>query len=104
MIVYEVNCFIDKAIEDDFMKWLPTHIQAVLAVEGFVSSETLLIADDDTLAMQPNSSGVSIRYILETREALDNYFNTHAERLRKEGKDRFADNFSAYRRVLLMSG
>jgi hypothetical protein len=42
-----------------------------------------------------------VHYRLESRAALENYFAQFAERMRRDGLDRFANRFSASRRILL---
>ena len=103
MIVYEVNCLINEDISEAFMEWLPSHVRELLAIDGFISAETYQILEDDQLSARENSVGISIRYYLQDENVLDNYLRNHAERLRKSGKDRFANQFSAYRRVLSKS-
>ncbi len=103
MIIYEVNCLINKNIRDDFMEWLPSHIRELLAIDGFISAETYQLLEDDQLSARENSVGISIRYYLQDEKALSNYLDNHAERLRKDGKDRFKNQLSAYRRVLSKS-
>ena len=103
MIVYEVNCLVDIKIKETFQEWLPSHIREVLTIDGFISAETYLILEDDQLSAREESFGISIRYYLKDESALKNYLDNHAERLRQEGKNRFANQFSAYRRVLRKS-
>lgn len=103
MIVYEVNCLIDKDINEAFREWLPGHIREMLTHEGFISAETYQILDDDQLSTRENSDGISIRYYLKDKNALNSYLDNHAERMRKDGKERFSNQFSAYRRVLSKS-
>ena len=103
MIVYEVNCLVDTKIKEAFMEWLPSHIRELLAIDGFISAETYLIQEDDQLSARKDSFGLSVRYYLKNQNALNNYLDNHAARLRQDGKNRFAEQFSAYRRVLKKS-
>lgn len=103
MIVYEVNCLVNHDISEEFMEWLPSHIRELLAIDGFISAETYQILEDDQLSAREHSVGISIRYYLQDENVLDNYLKNHAERLRKDGKDRFSNQLSAYRRVLSKS-
>lgn len=100
MIVYEVNCLVDDAVADEFRAWLKLHADAVLATEGFVSTEILVLADDERLAARPYSKGFSIRYRVQDQSALDHYLIHLAPALRQEGIDQFGDQLSAYRRIL----
>ncbi|MGI9276519.1 MAG: DUF4286 family protein [Endozoicomonas sp.] len=103
MIVYEVNCLVNQSIFEKFKEWLPSHIKLLLAIEGFISAETYQILEDDQLSRKNNTLGISIRYYLKDEKTLSNYIKNHAEKLRKEGKDQFGSQFTAYRRVLLKS-
>lgn len=111
MIVYEVNCLIDNDISEEFEEWLPAHVREMLTLDGFISAETYQIIEDDQLSARETARetarkgtvGISIRYYLKDKNALNNYLENHAESMRKDGKDRFTDQFSAYRRVLLKS-
>ncbi|MCW7552882.1 DUF4286 family protein [Endozoicomonas gorgoniicola] len=103
MLVYEVNCLVNTKMKETFMEWLPNHIREILAIDGFISAETYQMLEDDQLSARENSFGVSIRYYLKGQDTLNNYLDNHAEKLRKDGKDKFGDQLSAYRRVLLKS-
>ncbi|WP_257263300.1 DUF4286 family protein [Endozoicomonas sp. ONNA2] len=100
MIIYEVNCLVDSDIVNEFRAWLKPHIEAVLKAEGFHSAEILSLMADDQLTARPYSTGFSIRYRVSGQSALDHYLTHLAPELRREGVDRFGDQFTAYRRVL----
>ena len=100
MIIYEVNCIIKNVVKNEFLDWLPAHINSLLSIEGFLSAETFQLLDDDKLSEFNDSYGISIRYCLENKKTLDDYLQYHAANLREEGKKRFSDNLFAYRRVL----
>lgn len=94
MIVYEVRVAVDAQIVADYRVWLETHICEILAIPGFVSAE--LLAEDDA----DGACVWTVRYHLQSREALEHYLRDHAPRLRADGMARFGDRFKATRRVL----
>ncbi len=100
MIVYEVNCLIDETVAEEFEVWLVPHINQILSLEGFLSAETETLLEDDRLEEKTNRKGVSVRYKLSSRDALENYYIHHAGQLREEGRARFGEKLSVYRRVL----
>lgn len=95
MVIYEVNLVIDAEIAEAYGAWLGEHIEAILAIEGFVS------ADWEVGEEGPAGKALwSVRYTLRDRAALDRYYAEHAPRMRADGLERFGDRFSASRRVL----
>ena len=83
MIIYEVNCLVDKDISEAFQEWLPGHVREILKLDGFISAETFQIQEDGQLSARGNSIGISVRYYLKDDNALNNYLDHHAERLRQ---------------------
>jgi len=94
MIVYEVRVTVDAAIEQDYRAWLDGHIHEILAIPGFEEAELLREEDAGERAVW------TIRYHLDSRDALEAYLRDHAPRLRADGQARFGNRFSATRRVL----
>jgi hypothetical protein len=93
--VYEVTLSIDREIVDEFDIWLEQHIREMLELPGFVSAETYE-ADADS----PDRVGRVVQYLLESEQALEAYLSGPAEEMRRAGASRFADSFTASRRVL----
>lgn len=96
-VVYEVNLEFDRAIEAEYRAWLATHVQAILALPGFTGAEIFEVLDPPPTA---GRIGLSVRYLLRERAALDDYLRKHAARLRAEGLERFGDGVRVRRRVL----
>ena len=94
-VLYEVNLDADAAIEGPFDTWLRDHIADMLQFDGFRSAEVL----DDPSA-PPGRIRRVVQYRLRDHAALDEYLARHAPRMRAQGVARFADRFSAERRVL----
>ena len=94
MIVYEVRVSVEAAIAQDYRAWLDTHIHEILAIPGFQEAELLREVDDGDRVVW------TIRYHLDSRDALEAYLRDHAPRLRADGQARFGNRFTATRRVL----
>ena len=97
VLVYEVNLAVDVDVAADFAAWLPGHVAELLALPGFLSAEILEVAEP---APPAGEVGLSVRYRLRDRAALDAYLRDHADRLRADGIARFGGRFRASRRVL----
>ncbi len=97
MIVYEVNLFVQRAIEAPYRAWLEEHIRAILALPGFIDAQAYERSDPPGA---PEELVLCLHYRLQDQAALDAYFRDHAARLRADGVDRFGDRFRAERRVL----
>ena len=97
MLVYEVNLSVDAEVAPAFAAWLPGHVADLLALPGFLSADIFRIEEP---AVAPGEVGLSVRYLLRDRAALEAYLRDHAARLRTEGTARFGGRFHADRRVL----
>ena len=93
MIVYEVRAVVEREVSDDYRAWLDGHVHEILGIPGFTHAE--LHAEDAV----DGRAVWTVRYHLQSREALETYLRDHAPRLRAEGLARFGDRFSATRRV-----
>jgi GNAT superfamily N-acetyltransferase/quinol monooxygenase YgiN len=94
-IIYEVNLEVDADARDAFSQWLPEHVARVLACPGFIEAE--IETEERAANLSP---AFCVRYRLDSRQALEDYFHSHAERMRQEGLDRFGERFRATRRIL----
>ncbi len=101
MVIYEVNLAIDADVADAYAAWLAPHIDEVLAVPGFGSAEWWAVEADGEDRQRVRWC---VQYRVESREALQDYFDEHAERLRGDGLARFGGRFDAARRILLPRG
>lgn len=97
MIVYEVNLFVQRAVEADFRAWLEGHVREIVALPGFAGARVLERIEPDCLA---GELVLCTQYRLHDEAALSAYLADHAPRLRAEGIDRFGGQFRAERRVL----
>ena len=97
-LVYEVNLEFDRVIEGDYRAWLATHMRDILALPGFTAAEVFEVLDPPPTA---GRIGLSVRYLLRDRAALDNYLREHAQKLRAEGLKRFGEEGVRIRRRVL---
>ncbi|MFK7888934.1 MAG: DUF4286 family protein [Gammaproteobacteria bacterium] len=93
-VVYEVNLSIAKQREAEFDTWLGEHVAQMLNLPGFLGATTLIEERDDATTV-----GRSVHYQVRDNEALQTYFDEHAERMRAIGVARFGDDLSATRRT-----
>ena len=97
MIVYEVNVFVQRAIEAQYRAWLDAHVREIVALPGFEGAEVFERLEP---APAPGEFAICMQYRLRDAEALADYLREHAPRLRADGVARFGDGFRAERRVL----
>lgn len=96
MVIYEINLDIDVDIFAEYMLWLKEHIQKMLKFPGFVKALTL----QEERADQERKY-ITVQYSVESLEILNDYMAKHANRLRQEGLDRFANKFKISRKILV---
>lgn len=97
MVVYEVDIDLDAAIEADYRAWLPGHVEELLALPGFIDASVFDVLDPPPAA---GRVAICMQYRLRDEAALQDYFATHAARLRADGVARFGGRFVATRRVM----
>lgn len=94
MVIYEVNLTIARAIEQEFLAWLPEHIERILAASGFKTANVFTEVGDAAAAK------VTIQYAAESLAQINQYIAEHSPKMRQEAIDKFADQFSIVRRIL----
>ncbi|SDG85808.1 DUF4286 family protein [Winogradskyella thalassocola] len=95
MIIYNVTLNIDKSISKEWLEWVKEHIPQVLATGKFKEAKlTKVLVDDD------ESDTYSVQYRAHSREALNSYYDEHAERLKQDGLQRFGDKVLSFRTEL----
>ena len=93
--IYEVTVSVEREIADAFDLWLAEHVQEMLEIPGFLKAETFEIEDDDEGRVRRVT-----HYYLANEEDLEEYLAGPANAMRQSGIDKFADRFTASRRVL----
>ena len=100
MIVYEVNLFVKRAAGAAFRAWLDEHVREMLALPGFTGARVLEREDPPP---ERDEIALCVQYELRDAQALDEYLDTHAARMRADGLARFGGQFRAERRILRSS-
>ncbi len=98
-IIYEVNLKVAQSILAEYLDWLKGHMADMCQQRGFLSASLFLdITENNTI--DNKESSYIVQYKVATLEDLSYYFAHHAKRMRSEATERFADKFTATRRVL----
>lgn len=97
MIIYNVTLNIDESIHDKWLDWMKKkHINDVLATGQFISARLVKVLVNEEMG----GTTYSVQYTAQSREHLENYYQNHANRLRQEGLQLFADKMLAFRTEL----
>ena len=97
MLIYEVNLTVDPDVASEYRIWLERHIQQILALEGFQAAKFYQRDSDEAGG---NGECWTVHYFMDSRSALNDYYDNHATAMREDGIKRFGGKFSASRRVL----
>lgn len=95
-VVYEVNFDVESALAQEYRAWLDTHVDAMLALPGFVSAQVFEVLEP----VEAERTRWCVHYLLRDPASLDGYLHGHAASMRADGQRRFGARFSASRRVL----
>lgn len=93
MVEYEVTITISKDILDDYLDWLKEHVSDMLAIDGFEDAKFYLVEVQEKHV-------ACVRYIVKSKEVLENYIQNIAPTMRSSYKEEFEDKFEIKRRVL----
>ena len=100
--IYEVNCFLQKDAVDEFLTFLDSHARELLALEGFKSADIYIPEED--INCPADAKVVTAVYKLDSREALQNYFDNHAPRLKADTMRLFEGRIKgATRRIMSLN-
>lgn len=94
MIIYEVNIEVNKKIYTEYKKWLHKHMDKMLTYKGFIKANLF-----ENMEEVENSKLVTITYYVDSFDNLKNYLKNHSDLMRQEGRNKFGNNFKAYRRI-----
>jgi hypothetical protein len=103
MLIYEVNLTVAEAIAPDYSVWLREHVRQIMDLDGFEGAAWYVRSHDDAMPDGDDAAGArhwTIHYQVRDADALQAYFDEHAEALRAEGRERFGEQAEATRRVL----
>jgi hypothetical protein len=98
MILYNVTVNIDYEIEENWKRWMiDEHIPKVMGTGFFSENKFFKLLNE-----VPEAQGAtySIQYFAENMTALRKYERNHADQLRKEHDERYANRFVVFRTYL----
>ena len=95
MVVYEVNLSVNSEIRTQFWEWLKKHVADMLNIQGFQHADIM----QEQIPSTESSVNWTVIYKLDSMKSLEQYFEKHAPKMRDQGLARFADQFSASRRI-----
>lgn len=97
MYIYNVTINIDEAEHGNWLQWMTdNHIPDMLATGKFLEAKMSRIMVEEEMG----GITYSIQYTTSDKETLERYLREDADRLRKDGMDRFAGKFVAFRTEL----
>lgn len=97
MIIYNVTINIDESVHDKWLQWMRNkHIEDVLATGLFISARMVKVLIEEEMG----GTTYSVQYYTDSRAKLEEYYKSHAPRLRNEGLSLFADKMIAFRTEL----
>lgn len=99
-VIYEVTVACDPAVDGALRDWLPDHVGAMLELPGFTGARILDVAP----GAEDEWPAHTVHYTLTDRAALEEYFASHAERMRAATERRFGDSVRIERRILTATG
>ena len=95
MIIYNVTSNIDKSIHKQWLTWIKEHIPVVLATGCFIEAKLTKVLVEDEHAVT-----YAVQYRAKSREDLERYYTEHADALRKDALNQFADKVLSFRTEL----
>lgn len=103
MLIYEVNLTVDGDAAPRFSTWLREHVRDMLDLDGFEAAVWHDRFDDgDTVPEEDDPTDPrtwTLHYQVRDREALQAYFDDHAEDMRGELAEKFGEQVETSRRV-----
>ena len=96
MIIYNVTSNIHPSIHHQWLVWIKEHIPHVLATGHFMEAKLTKVLVEDP----EGSVTYSVQYRAKSREALNNYYDNDADKLRQEVFHIFGDKALSFRTEL----
>jgi hypothetical protein len=97
MIVYNVTVNIEQNVHTEWLEWmLSTHIPEVMNTGCFVENKVLRLHSET----ENDGHTYAFQYFLNSMQDLERYQKEFAPKLQADHKERFKDNFVAFRTIL----
>lgn len=97
MILYSVTVNIDNRVRDEWFEWMRNvHVPEVLATGLFVENKILRLLNEE----ENDGTTYSFQYLLKSMEDYNAYQEKHAPALQAAHRNRYKDQFVAFRTLL----
>ena len=104
MLLYEVNLTVDGDVAPRYSSWLREHIREMLELDGFEAAVWYASTEDGDTVPEPDEPAGprdwTVQYQVRDRDALQAYFDGHADDMRRDGAQQFGAYVDAERRIL----
>ena len=97
MHIYNVTIHVEEAIREKWLQWIKeVHIPEMLQTGKFYSAKLCKVLVDE----ETGGTTYAVQYGCPDLETLRQYYREDAEKMRKDGTDRFGDKMVAFRTEL----
>lgn len=96
MMIYELNVQMDESSVDECGEWLCGHVNSMMDVPGFEDAEIL-----EQLDVHEAKAAFSVRFFVDSEEALENYLEKDAARVQSEIEKKFGGRIQISSRILV---
>lgn len=98
-MIYSVTCLVSNDIREGWLEWMREHIPQVLGTGLFSEARISRVMSQDT---DDGGTSYNIQYRANSRDALYQYYQEHADKLRQQGIDKWGEKVIAFRTELEM--
>lgn len=96
MYIYNITLNVEKSVHATWLTWIEDHVTKVLQTGRFTNAKLTEVLVEEEFGART----YSIQFSAQSREDLDNYYKSDAEKLRKETLKTFGDKVLAFRTEL----
>lgn len=96
-VFYEVSLKIKADIIFEYDEWLKDHVQEMLSLPGFLSASVNI--PERTMTVYQYRT---VKYRLESKKALEEYFTKHADKMQTIGPEKFKGKYSVTRKAYVI--
>ncbi len=97
MFIYNVTINVEPDIRDAWLEWMQqTHIPEMLATGKFHEARICRVLVEE----ETGGFTYAVQYSTSSKKLLEDYYREDAERMRREGIERFGEKFVAFRTEL----
>ena len=97
MVIYNVTVHVEAAIREDWLHWMQqSHIPQMLGTGKFSNARICRVHSGE----EAGGYTYAVQYACRGFEQLQEYYDSHAERMRQQTAERFGDRCLAFRTEL----